>query len=40
MERRSFGILEEKGDVTDAQAAILKQGACEVPSDLIEKVPE
>ena len=39
MEGRRFGILEKKGDVTNAQAAILKQGAREVPSDLIEEVP-
>jgi hypothetical protein len=40
VERGRFGILEEEGDIADAQAAILKQGAREVASHLIESLAE
>ena len=40
VERRRFGILEKEGDVTDAQAAILKQGAREITSHVIENMAE
>jgi hypothetical protein len=40
VERRRFGILEKERDVADAQAAILKQGAREITSHLIENMAE
>ena len=40
MERRRFGVLKKKRDVADAQAAILKQGAREITSHLIENMVE
>jgi len=38
VECRGLRVLQEERDVGNAQAAILKQGAREVPSDLIEEV--
>jgi hypothetical protein len=40
VERCRFGVLQEERDVADAQAAILKQGAREITSHLIEKMTE
>ena len=40
VERRRFGVLQKERDVADAQAAILKQGACEITSHLIENMTE
>ena len=40
VERRSFGILEEERDVGDAQAAILKQGARDITTHVIENLAE
>ena len=40
VERRGFGILQKERDVADAQAAILKQGAREVTSHLVENMAE
>ncbi len=40
VERRGFGILQKERDIADAQAAILKQGAREITSHLIENMAE
>ena len=40
MERRRFRVLEKERDVTDAQGAILKQGACEITSHVVENTAE
>ena len=40
MERRRFGILKEERDIANAQAAILKQGARELTSHLVENLAE
>ena len=34
------GILFKEGDVADVQAAVLKQGACEITTHFIERMAE